>query len=104
MAGFVSSAGLAVTLGSVLRACGQRAALLGLVVLVTVSTAESSAAGKKTPFADAHNTIHCNLSCTIHIINLKYAEIWWKRCYQGVVSLINKSYRLYICAVMVSQI
>ena len=59
MAGFVSSAGLLVMLGSVLRAYGQQAALLGLMVLVTVSTADSSVAGKKTPFTDVHNMIHC---------------------------------------------
>lgn len=58
MAGFVSSAGLVVMLGSVPRTRRHHIALLGLMVLVTVSTTESSVAGKKTPFAGAH-MIHC---------------------------------------------
>ena len=57
MAGLVSSVGLVVMLKALMHARGQRAVFLGMTVLVTVIAADSPVAGKRTPFADLHNTI-----------------------------------------------
>lgn len=58
MAGLVSSVGLVVMLKALMRARGLRALFLGMTVLVTVIAADSPVAGKRTPFADSHNTNH----------------------------------------------
>lgn len=58
MAGLVSSVGLVVMLKALMHAHGQHGVFLGMTVLVTVIAADSTVAGKKTPFADSHNIIH----------------------------------------------
>lgn len=55
MAGFVSSVGLVVMLKALMCALGQRGVFVGMMLLVTVTAAGSTVAGKQTPVADSHN-------------------------------------------------